>query len=156
MPEKDYLILTASGPDRVGLVEKLSEFISRHGCNIEDSKMAAFCGEFALIILITGEAGQLAGVARDYRGIESETGLTIATTLFPHVDPLGKSLNIDGRRFQVVGVIEKQGKFLVFATAQGLVKKIHEFLGGITFHGFTPVTSHTVSSMIRSAPSSPQ
>ncbi len=78
MPEKEHLILTAIGPDRVGLVEKLSEFISRYGCNIEDSKMAAFCGEFAVIILITGETGQLARVARDYRGIESETGLTIA------------------------------------------------------------------------------
>src|SRR5437867_6627880 len=78
MPEKDHLILTAIGPDRVGLVEKLSEFLSRHGCNIEDSKMAAFCGEFAVIILITGEAGQLTKVARDYREIESETGLSIA------------------------------------------------------------------------------
>src|SRR5438094_8309509 len=78
MPEKGHLILTAIGPDRVGLVEKLSEFISRHDCNIEDSKMAAFCGEFALIILITGDGSQLAKVARDYREIELETGLTIA------------------------------------------------------------------------------
>ena len=78
MPEKGHLILTAIGPDRVGLVEKLSEFISRHDCNIEDSKMAAFCGEFAVIILITGDGSQLAKIARDYREIESETGLTIA------------------------------------------------------------------------------
>ncbi len=78
MPEKSHLILTAIGPDRVGLVEKLSEFISRRDCNIEDSKMAAFCGEFAVIILITGDGSQLAKVARDYREIESETGLTIA------------------------------------------------------------------------------
>src|SRR5437867_2208498 len=78
MPEKTHLILTAIGPDRVGLVEKLSEFISGHDCNIEDSKMAAFCGEFAVIILITGDGSQLAKVAYDYRAIESETGLTIA------------------------------------------------------------------------------
>ncbi len=78
MPEKSHLILTAIGPDRVGLVEKLSEFISGHDCNIEDSKMAAFCGEFAVIILITGDGSQLAKVACDYREIESETGLTIA------------------------------------------------------------------------------
>src|SRR6058998_1507682 len=78
MADKNHLILTAIGPDRVGLVEKISEFISRHDCNIEDSKMAAFCGEFAVIILITGEAGQLAKVARDYREIESETGLSVA------------------------------------------------------------------------------
>ena len=54
MAEKDQLILTAIGPDQVGLVETIAEFISRLGCNIEDSKMAVFCGEFAVIVLITG------------------------------------------------------------------------------------------------------
>jgi glycine cleavage system transcriptional repressor len=77
MTEKDHLILTAIGPDQVGLVEKLSEFISRHGCNIEDSKMAVFCGEFAVIVLIGGEGGNLVRIARDYREIEQETGLSI-------------------------------------------------------------------------------
>ncbi len=78
MTEKDHLILTAVGPDQVGLVEKLSEFIARHGCNIEDSKMAVFCGEFAVIVLISGEGGNLVKIARDYRELESETGLTLS------------------------------------------------------------------------------
>jgi glycine cleavage system transcriptional repressor len=78
MKEKQQLILTASGPDRVGLVEKLSEFISSRACNIEDSKMAAFYGEFAIILLISGDEGRLAQIARDYRDLESQTGLRIA------------------------------------------------------------------------------
>jgi glycine cleavage system transcriptional repressor len=78
MADKDHLILTAIGPDRVGLVEKISEFISRHGCNIEDSKMAVFCGEFAVIVLISGEGGKLVKIGRDYREIETETGLAIS------------------------------------------------------------------------------
>ena len=78
MADKDNLILTAIGPDQVGLVEKLSKFISGHACNIEDSKMAVFCGEFAVIILITGEPTGLVKIARDYREIEAETGLSIA------------------------------------------------------------------------------
>ena len=49
MADKNHLILTAVGPDQIGLVEKISAFIARHSCNIEDSKMAVFCGEFALI-----------------------------------------------------------------------------------------------------------
>ena len=65
MADKDHLILTAIGPDQVGLVQRISEFISRHGCNIEDSKMAVFCGEFAVIVLITGEAENLANIARN-------------------------------------------------------------------------------------------
>jgi len=79
MADTNHLILTAVGPDRVGLVEKISQFIARHGCNIEDSKMAVFCGEFAVIVLISGAAGKLALISRDYREIESETGLTIST-----------------------------------------------------------------------------
>ena len=78
MSDLNHLILTAVGPDRVGLVEKIAEFIARHGCNIEDSKMAVFCGEFAVIVLISGEETNLTKIGRDYRAIESETGLAIS------------------------------------------------------------------------------
>jgi len=78
MADKDHLILTATGPDQVGLVQKISEFISRHGCNIEDSKMAVFCGEFAVIVLISGDGTNLVKIGRDYRAIETETGLAIS------------------------------------------------------------------------------
>ena len=79
MAEKDQLVLTAIGPDRVGLVEKLSDFIAGHGCNIEDSKMASFCGQFAVIVLITGDSGNLRAIARDSGQIETETGLAVET-----------------------------------------------------------------------------
>jgi glycine cleavage system transcriptional repressor len=78
MVDKNHLILTAVGPDQVGLVEKISEFIARHSSNIEDSKMAVFCGEFALIILISGDGGNLHKIANHYRELEIETGLAIA------------------------------------------------------------------------------
>ena len=78
MLDKNHLILTAIGPDQVGLVQKISEFISEHSCNIEDSKMAVFCGEFAVIVLISGEETNLTNIGRDYRAIESETGLAIS------------------------------------------------------------------------------
>ena len=79
MPDLSHLILTAVGPDRVGLVEQISHFIARHRCNIDDSKMAVFCGEFAVILLISGEAGDLSRVAGACGDIEAETGLTFYT-----------------------------------------------------------------------------
>jgi glycine cleavage system transcriptional repressor len=78
MAGKDHLILTAIGPDQIGLVQKISAFISRHGCNIEDSKMAVFCGEFAVIVLISGDSAALDKITLDHREIESETGLAIS------------------------------------------------------------------------------
>jgi len=74
----EQLILTAIGPDQVGLVEKISEFISQRGGNIEDSKMAVFCGEFAVIMLIRGDAESLGLISRDHQEIVNETGLTVA------------------------------------------------------------------------------
>ncbi|HEY2382857.1 MAG TPA: ACT domain-containing protein [Terriglobia bacterium] len=79
MAERDHLILTATGPDRVGLVQQLSRFISNHGCNIEDSKLAVFCGEFAIILLITGESASLATISQNRQQIETESGLEVKT-----------------------------------------------------------------------------
>src|SRR5262245_5588607 len=78
MADKDHLILTATGPDQVGLVEQISAFISRRGCNIEDSKMAVFCGEFAVIILISGDKVSLSRAPFAFRGIEKQIGPSIS------------------------------------------------------------------------------
>jgi glycine cleavage system transcriptional repressor len=78
MREREHLILTATGPDQVGLVERISAFISVRGCNIEDSKMAVFCGEFAVIVLISGEPAELERVASEYGEIEKDIGLSVA------------------------------------------------------------------------------
>jgi len=91
MADREHLILTAIGPDQVGLVEQISAFISRCNCNIEDSKMAVFCGEFAVIVLISGEPVHLARVASEYRDIERQIGLSIAVKT-PAIRKISKSL----------------------------------------------------------------
>jgi putative ABC transport system permease protein len=39
-------------------------------------------------------------------------GTDVEDALFPFVDPLDKELSIDGRRFTIIGVLNKKGKFL--------------------------------------------
>ena len=39
-------------------------------------------------------------------------GTDIQDALFPFVDPIGKELSLDGRRFTIIGVLNKKGKFL--------------------------------------------
>jgi glycine cleavage system transcriptional repressor len=91
MPDREQLILTATGPDQVGLVEKISEFLARRSCNIEDSKMAVFCGEFAIILLITGSSVDLSSVASGSQDLERETGLIVRTKI-PAVKKASESL----------------------------------------------------------------
>jgi glycine cleavage system transcriptional repressor len=59
--ERVYLVLTALGTDRPGIVEKVSQFILGHGGNIEESQMAVLGGEFALMLLVSG--GEAAAAA---------------------------------------------------------------------------------------------
>ena len=39
-------------------------------------------------------------------------GATLAESLFDHENPLGKEVRIGGQRFRVIGLLEKQGRFL--------------------------------------------
>ena len=39
-------------------------------------------------------------------------GADIVDALFPYLDPIDKEITIDGRRFRVIGVLERKGKFL--------------------------------------------
>jgi len=77
MDHSNTLVLTAVGPDRIGLVEQISEFIAKHQCNIEDSKMAVFCGEFALILLVSGSRESLAKLTTADEELTSRTGLNV-------------------------------------------------------------------------------
>jgi glycine cleavage system transcriptional repressor len=59
---RKHAILTALGPDRVGIVDDLSALILEAGCNVEESRMAVLGGEFAVILLFSGgqqEVGRL-------------------------------------------------------------------------------------------------
>jgi putative ABC transport system permease protein len=48
-------------------------------------------------------------------------GTGVVEALFPHVDPLGKEISINGRPFRVIGVFEKKGSFLDQGTDQQMV-----------------------------------
>jgi len=77
--EREHLVVTAVGPDRVGLVEQISQFFFKEGCNIEDSKMAVFCGEFTIILLVTGKEEALHRVASSLSTLTAQTGLAFTS-----------------------------------------------------------------------------
>ena len=52
--QNNYLVITASGEDKIGIVDRLSGKIAESGCNIEESRMAVLGDQFALIMLLSG------------------------------------------------------------------------------------------------------
>ncbi len=73
----DYLAITASGEDQVGLVERFTSRILDAGCNIEESRMAVLGGQFAILILVSGPWHALTKLEDRAEAMGEELGLTI-------------------------------------------------------------------------------
>ena len=75
--QNNHLVITASGEDKVGLVDRLSSKIAESGCNIEESRMAVLGGQFALIMLLSGPWHALSKLEGQMTLLGDQLGLTI-------------------------------------------------------------------------------
>ena len=75
--KNNYLVLTASGEDKVGLVDRLSSKIAESGCNIEESRMAVLGEQFAIIMLLSGPWNALSRLDGQLGLLGEQLGLTI-------------------------------------------------------------------------------
>jgi glycine cleavage system transcriptional repressor len=57
--QSEYAVVRAIGKDRIGIVGDLSTLIQECGCNIEESSMSVLGGEFAVMILVSGNSASL-------------------------------------------------------------------------------------------------
>jgi len=92
----EFLVLTAIGPDRPGLVEALSEAIAAHGANWLESRMARLGGQFAGLLRVSvpgGEATSLraALAALEPRGLR----VVVESSEAPSADPDAASLHLE-------------------------------------------------------------
>ncbi|MEO6599700.1 MAG: ACT domain-containing protein [Polyangiaceae bacterium] len=79
MSQKCYLVLTAVGPDRPGLVNEVSSLVLAAGANLEDSRMAILGGEFALLMLLSGDEAKMLEVEARSAGLGERLGLRVIT-----------------------------------------------------------------------------
>jgi glycine cleavage system transcriptional repressor len=64
------LVISALGADRPGIVDELTNIIYKHSLNIEDSRMTVLGGEFAILLLISGEQSAIEGLQAKSTDIE--------------------------------------------------------------------------------------
>jgi glycine cleavage system transcriptional repressor len=74
------VVLTAIGGDRPGLVAEVTEFVSRRGGNIEESRMLNLHGQFAIAMLVTGPDAVLDAVAADLPQLAAAASIDVRLT----------------------------------------------------------------------------
>lgn len=74
-----YLVISAIGNDRPGIVNDVSQMIAKNDGNITSSRMMAMGGEFALMLMIEGDEKTINNIIATLPDIESSLGLTITS-----------------------------------------------------------------------------
>lgn len=60
LQQQHYLVITALGADRPGIVNTITRQVSSCGCNIEDSRLAMLGDEFTFIMFLSGSWNAIA------------------------------------------------------------------------------------------------
>lgn len=72
-------VLTLTGPDRIGIVERVTGVLLGRGGNVETSRMARLGGEFAMLMLISLPEDRIAGLDGDLADLAA-LGYKVTTT----------------------------------------------------------------------------
>lgn len=111
-----YAVLTAIGKDKPGLVAAVSRYILQCGCNIEDSRMAILGGEFAMVILVDGDAAAVEKLVKNAAETASTAGLSIQAhqTSGPGEGALAGTIpyRLDAYSLDHPGIVQRIAHFL--------------------------------------------
>jgi glycine cleavage system transcriptional repressor len=76
--ERELLLLSATEPDRLGLVAEMTGFIAEKGCNVEDSRIVVLGGYAGLMALVSGEAAALQALLDGLGELRERHGIRMA------------------------------------------------------------------------------
>lgn len=72
-----YLVVSAVGSDKPGIINKLSEQALALNCNIVDTRMTVLGGEFALLMMVSGTADAIEALQPPLHDTAANLGLTL-------------------------------------------------------------------------------
>jgi glycine cleavage system transcriptional repressor len=78
MSEREFLLLSATEPDRLGLVAELTRFIADRSCNVEDSRVVVLGGYAGVMVLVSGEPAALQGLTDGLDELRERHGIRLA------------------------------------------------------------------------------
>jgi glycine cleavage system transcriptional repressor len=71
------VVLTATGRDRPGLVEEISQLVLASGGGIGESRMASLHGRFMVMLFVAGDAAAIDRLEGGLPGLSAQSGLEI-------------------------------------------------------------------------------
>ena len=71
------LVITAIGADRPGIVNELTEVLLKADLNIEDSRMSVLGGEFAVMLLVTGNEKSVDSINQQIDSVSASLNLNV-------------------------------------------------------------------------------
>jgi len=78
MSEREFLLLSATEPDRLGLVAELTRFIADRGCNVEDSRVVVLGGYAGVMVLVSGDPAGLKTLLEGLDELRQAHGIRLA------------------------------------------------------------------------------
>ena len=81
MQKQKHIIISALGPDRPGIVSKLSKIITESNANISESRMIKLGGDFTMMILASAKENNISSLIQDLNRISELTIETHETNL---------------------------------------------------------------------------
>ena len=92
-PSKDhYLVMSAIGGDRPGIIDQLTETVLNCQCNVVDTRMTVLGSEFALLTLVSGPWNAIAKLEDQIPQLQQRLDLTIITRRTEPREPSGRLL----------------------------------------------------------------
>jgi len=113
---KEFLVISAIGSDQPGIANALSKLVTNSNCNIDDSRMTVLGGEFAVLMLVSGETNNI-------EAIENK------------LPPLAKTLNLTSITKRTTSKtsetsLQPYGVEVIALDNQGIVHEIASFFSG--------------------------
>lgn len=109
----NFLVITAVGNDRPGIVNELTKHILDNECNVTDSRMSILGGEFALILMISGNWNSIAKIEDALPRLGDKLGMNVTTKRTEPRTQRGNLLNyhVDVLAIDQPGIVHQVTQF---------------------------------------------
>ncbi len=109
----EYAVITAVGADKVGIMDSLAGAVVGLKANIEETRASILGGEFAVIMLVSGEDGFSGSLEEKLSPVAKTLGLSISTKLTSKPgQPKGLPYIIESLSLDTPGIVHAITKVL--------------------------------------------